>query len=122
MKQRQAEDLIGSIEKSRDYLVIVEGKKDKTSLEKLGFKRIFVIHETGISLGEKVEQIQSLCGKKDKVCILTDFDKGGKKMYKLLKSKLQEIGIKQDNTLRGGLLKLKISHIEGLSTFLKDSE
>jgi len=107
------------LEKAKEYLIIVEGKKDKTSLQKLGFQKIFVIHETGKSLGEKIEQIQEIVGK-NKVCILTDFDKKGKKMYLLLKSKLQEIGVRMDNTLRGFLLKQKISHIEGLYHFLQN--
>ena len=70
-------------------------------------------------MGEKIEQIQELVGK-DKVCILTDFDKKGKQLYLLLKSKLQEQGTRLDNTFRGVLLKEKISHIEGLAKFLKN--
>ena len=99
--------IIKQLEKAKGYLIIVEGKKDKSALQKLGFQKIFVIHETGKSLGEKIEQIQELT-EKNKVCILTDFDKKGKKMYLLLKSRLQEIGVRMDNTLRGFLLKQKI--------------
>lgn len=112
--------LLRQLEKAKNYLIIVEGKKDKSSLERLGFNRIFVIHETGKSLPEKIEQIQELCEKKDKVCILTDFDKKGKKLYLLLKSKLVEAGVRLDNTLRGFLLKQKISHIEGLFHFVNN--
>ena len=107
------------LKKAKNYLIIVEGKKDKSSLEKLGFSRIFVIHETGKSLPEKIEQIREIVGK-DKVCILTDFDKKGKKLYMLLKSKLVESGVRLDNTLRGFLLKQKISHIEGLFHFVNN--
>ena len=110
------------IEKAKNYLVIVEGKKDKAAMEHLGFKRVFMIHETGKSIGEKVEEIQELCSKKDRVCILTDFDKKGKQMYLLLKSKLAEAGVKLDNSLRAFLLGEKISHIEGLSHFLENGE
>ena len=116
------EKLAKEMNKAQDYLVIVEGKKDKLALEQLGFQKIFVIHETGKSLGEKIEQIQQLCSKKDKACILTDFDKKGKQMYLLLKSKLSEIGVKMDNTLRSFLLKEKVSHIEGLSTYLMNED
>ena len=110
------------IEKAKDYLVVVEGKKDKTALERLGFDRIFVFNETGQSLGERIERIQELCRKKDKVCILTDFDKQGKKLYLLLKSKLSEAGVKLDSSLRAFLLREKISHIEGLSHFIENEE
>ena len=115
-------ELLRQFEKAKKYLIIVEGKKDKFALRELGFKNIFVIHETGKSLPEKIEQVQELCGKKDKVCILTDFDKEGKKLYLLLKSKFSEMGIKTDNTLRGVLLKQRISHIEGLSRFTKNDK
>jgi len=89
-------------------------------LHYLGFHKIFIINETGKSLYEKIEQIQKIAGK-DKVCILTDFDKQGKKLYLLLKSKLLEMGVKMDNSFRGLLLKQRISHIEGLANFIKNN-
>ena len=113
-------ELFHQLEKAKDKIIIVEGKKDKIALQKLGFQKIFVINETGKSLPEKIEQIQALCSKKDKICILTDFDKKGKQMYLLLKSKLQEIGVRTDNTLRGFLLKERVSHIEGLFHFINN--
>jgi len=115
-------ELLKQIEKAKNYMIIVEGKKDAQSLRFLGFNKIFIINETGKSLYEKMEQIVNLCEKKDKVCILTDFDKKGKHLYLLLKSKLSETGVKMDNTLRGILLKERISHIEGLANFLKDKK
>ena len=108
------------MDKAQDYLIIVEGKKDRFSLTKLGFENIFVINETGKSLGEKIEKIQELCGKKDKACILTDFDKKGRQMYLLLKSKLNEAGVRMDNSLRSSLLKERISHIEGLHKYMEN--
>ena len=112
------EQLLKHLERAKQHLIIVEGKKDKAALEKLGFENIFVINKTGKSLPEQMEQIQELVGK-DKVCILTDFDKKGKQLYLLLKSKLQEIGVRQENSLRGVLLEQKISHIEGLAHFVE---
>lgn len=116
------QELFKQLEKAKNNWVIVEGKKDKLALQQLGFQKIFVINETGKSLYEKIEQIQTLCEKKDKVCILTDFDKKGKKLYFLLKSKLGEQGVRLDNRLRGFLLKEKISHIEGLFHFIENGE
>ena len=98
--------------------MIVEGKKDKVALSSLGFKKIFVIHESGKSIYEKIEEIESLADK-DKICILTDFDKKGKKLYLLLKSELSKRKVKLDNTFRGVLLKMRISHIEGLIHYLE---
>ena len=68
---------------------------------------------------ERIEEIASNVLKKEKVCILTDLDKQGKKLYLLTKSILQELGVKIDSSFRGLLIKAKISHIEGLSNFLK---
>jgi len=107
------------LEDAKEQFIIVEGKRDKSSLEKLGFKHIFVINETGKSLYEKIEEIEFLAGKK-KICILTDFDKKGKKLYLLLKSELGKRRVRLDNTLRGKLLKSRVSHIEGLSNFMKN--
>ncbi len=104
------------LEKARDNLIIVEGKKDKLSLEKLGFENVFVINETGKSIYEKIEEIENIAGKR-KICILTDFDKRGKKMYLLIKSELSRKRVKLDSSFRVVLLKLNISHIEGLSRF-----
>ena len=101
------------LEKAKDMLVIVEGKKDKAALETLGFKNIFIINEAGKSLYEKIEEIEEQAGKK-KICILTDFDKKGKKLYLLLKSELSKRKVKLDNSFREILLKENISHIEGL--------
>ena len=116
--------LLNAIEKAKQNLIIVEGKKDKHSLSCLGFEDIFMIHETGKSIQEKIEKVIEIQEQnpKQKICILTDFDKKGKQLYLLLKSKLQELGVRMDNTLRGALLKEKISHIEGLSSFIKNKK
>jgi len=113
----QIHELQKEIEKAKDCLIIVEGKKDFLSLQELGFENIFVINESGKSLYEKIEEIEQIAGKK-KVCILTDFDKKGKKLYLLLKRELSQKKVRMDNTFRGILLKEHISHIEGLSSFI----
>lgn len=106
-------------EKNKNLFIIVEGKKDKEALEELGFKNIFVINETGKSIYEKIEEIEEKAGKKE-ICILTDFDKRGKKLYLLLKSELSRRKVKLNNSFRIILLKLNISHIEGLSRFMEN--
>ena len=107
------------IEKAEGSLIVVEGKKDKAALQQLGFTNIFVINETGKSLSETIEEIEGMASQ-NKVCILTDFDKKGKSLYITLKSKFSERGVRLDNSLRSMLLKMRISHIEGLSSFLKN--
>jgi len=118
---KRLENLKKQIKKSQNYLFIVEGKKDKYALEKLGLKNIFIINESGKSIYEKIEELEEKTNQR-KICILTDFDKKGKKLYLLLKSELSKRKVKLDNSLRGALLKSKVSHIEGLSSFLEHQE
>ncbi len=102
-----------------DYIIIVEGKKDVSSLQNLGFVRVYAIHETGKTLRERAETIVKELSKKDRVCILTDFDKKGKMLYLKLKPIFQELGVRLDSTLRGVIIKSGVSHIEGLDSFMK---
>lgn len=103
--------------KAENSLVIVEGKNDKASLVKLGIINIFIINHEGKSLYESIEQAANTNSKE--VVILTDLDKKGKKLYELIKSSLSSNGAKFNNNLRNLLLKLKISHVEGLHAFLE---
>ncbi|MBX4196269.1 toprim domain-containing protein [Candidatus Pacearchaeota archaeon] len=100
-------------------LVIVEGKNDVAALVHLGFTRVYTIHETSVPLRERILHISREISKKDKVCILTDFDKKGKQLFDIIKTELQALGVKIDSTLRSILLKTGISHIEGLDAFLE---
>lgn len=119
MQAQIKEELQSILYKFHNHLIIVEGKKDKISLEKLGFFNIFILNEHGKSLNERIEEIESIA-KKKKVCILTDFDKKGKQLYLKIKSALSERPIHLDCKLRSLLLKTKITHIEGLAKFLED--
>jgi 5S rRNA maturation endonuclease (ribonuclease M5) len=102
-----------------DYVIIVEGKKDKSALKALGFEKVYELHQTGVSLRERLEQISQQIDRKDKVCILTDLDKKGKDLYMKSKTILQELGAKLDSSLRGLLIKGRVSHVEGLPKFLE---
>ena len=111
------------IQKYQEYVIIVEGKKDVSALKALGFKKVYAIHQTGIPLREKLEEISKKIEKKDRVCILTDLDRKGKQLYLLIKSELSQMkGIRLDSTLRGILLKSRVSHIEGLDKFIEKVE
>ena len=112
--QPQNQEAEKEINKAKEMLIIVEGNKDRNTLLNLGFKNIFVINETGKSLFEKIEEIEQTAGKK-KVCILTDFDAKGKKLYLLLKDELSKRKVRLDNSFRQVLLKKNVSHIEGLN-------
>lgn len=105
---------------NENFIVIVEGIKDKASLELVGFKNIVVWQ--GKPYYKKIEEIVGLAKKtKTEVIILTDFDKKGKQLYKIIKKELIKEGIKINDKLRKMLLKEKISHVEGLASFVKNN-
>lgn len=112
--------LKNDVEKFKDYVILVEGKNDVSALKNAGFERVYEIHKTGVGLRERIEQIAEGIEdkKRQKVCILTDLDKQGKKLYMLIKPILIELGVKVDSTLRGLLLKAKLSHMEGFEKFM----
>ena len=112
------QDLKAEIEKYKDYVIIVEGNKDVNSLKSLGFEKVYAIHQNGVSIKERAEQIVNQVDKKEKFCIMTDFDKKGKELYFKLKTIFQELGVRLDSTLRGIFLKARISHIEGAGKFI----
>lgn len=87
--------------------VIVEGRKDKKSLQELGLNNIIMLNSK--PLFEIVESINS-----KKVVLLTDLDAEGKKLYGMLKSGLTSHGIQTDDQLRRLLLKAKVVQIESL--------
>lgn len=94
-------------------LIIVEGKKDKAALEKLGIKKVIAISRK--PLYSFIDGINA-----KEVIILTDLDRTGKKLYSILRHNLQAKGIKIDRYFREYLFKnSKITQIEGLFHYLK---
>ena len=106
-------ELLQMIEKLSDSgkTIIVEGKKDKAALEKLGVKnKIFTINKPLFAVAEEI------AAKSKDVVILTDLDKKGKELYGKLSTMLQRLGVRIDNYYREFLFKkTKIRQIEGLS-------
>lgn len=99
--------------KNSKKLIIVEGKKDKIALEKLGVKNVVSISRKPIYVF--VESIDA-----KEVIILTDLDKEGRKLYHVLKHNLQKKGVKIDYYFREYLFKnSKITQIEGLVHYFK---
>lgn len=85
----------------------------------MGFEKLYAIHQTGVPIRERIRFIVEELDKKDRVCILTDFDKKGKQLYLLIKQEMQTLGVRLDSSLRGILIKSQVSHIEGLYDFVK---
>jgi 5S rRNA maturation endonuclease (ribonuclease M5) len=122
IKNPDLKNLLLEIEKSKNNLIIVEGKKDKTALIKLGFKKIFILNQNKKSIQEQTEEIEKIL-KKEKnklLSILMDFDKKGQTLYKKLKQELSLQKLKIDDSLSNTIKSLKISHIEGLNSYIKN--
>lgn len=112
-------ELLREIDKVKDRgaIVIVEGIKDKGALEELGFKNIVVFQ--GKPRYKKYEEITDLAKRlKAEAVILTDLDRKGRQLYGIIKKELSNHGVKVNDSLRRALLKEKISHVEGLATFV----
>ncbi|MEM4397004.1 MAG: toprim domain-containing protein [Candidatus Woesearchaeota archaeon] len=103
--------------KKGNFIIIVEGKKDKKALLDLGVNenKIFFlkkdIYSFSLEISKKLE-------KDDKVIILTDFDNEGIKLYKKIKEVLEKEHVKINNNLRERIKKLEIKHIEGLHSYI----
>ena len=117
---KNIEELNKEINKFKETgrIIIVEGKKDRRALEKLGFKNIVELNKK--PLFQIIEDISN----KNKECdILTDLDKKGKELYGKLNSGLCRYGVKVDNKFREFLQKnTRLSHIEGLFNYLNKEQ
>lgn len=98
--------------KRKNLLVVIEGIKDKRSLESFGIKNILTLNK---ALYAVVEEIAATA---KEVVLLTDLDNEGKKLYSVLSRDLQKHGVKIDNRLRELLFKTPLRHLEGLQAFL----
>ncbi len=102
-----------------DSFIIVEGKRDKESLEKLGFKNIITISgKTNEKLLQKLKERSA-----KKVLILTDFDSEGASKYKELCKFFERAGVKNDSYSRLEIKKLfrihKIEELKKLTKFIR---
>jgi len=103
------------IENTRSFRIIVEGKRDKEVMEKLGFKNVISICD------KKLDEILSFIDKD--VLILTDFDEEGEKIAKRLEEFLTSRGVKVRSTERRIFRKIfNVKKIEELKFILKFME
>ncbi|MBW2992384.1 toprim domain-containing protein [Candidatus Woesearchaeota archaeon] len=119
LKKEIIEDLLKHLEKIKEEntLIIVEGHKDKKSLEALGFSPNRIIPLARRALFKVVEQIII---KEKRVIILTDLDKTGKRLYSRLRTDLTQRGVYIDNKLRNFLFRhTKLRQIEGLKNYIE---
>lgn len=113
--------LLSALKTLKHEVVVVEGQRDKSSLLKLGLKNIFVLNRPCATFCSRIEALKKLAERREKRCaILTDLDKKGKFLYAALKRELTKEGIKIDDRLRRLLRKARVSHVEGLATYLSN--
>ncbi|MBI4143600.1 toprim domain-containing protein [Candidatus Woesearchaeota archaeon] len=99
--------------KNSNTLVIVEGKKDRAALHRLGIKNIVELSKKPL-----FQIVEEIAGSNKECIILTDLDKKGREIYGKLNSNLQKHGVKVNNKLREFLFKnTKLRQIEGISSY-----
>lgn len=113
-EKQELQDFLDSV-KSSNILVIVEGKKDRAALKKLGITNIMELSKKPL-----FRVVEEISGSNKECIILTDLDRKGREIYGKLNSDLQKNGVKVDNRLREFLFKsTRLRQIEGLSGYLE---
>ncbi|MBI2656350.1 toprim domain-containing protein [Candidatus Woesearchaeota archaeon] len=101
--------------KHSSTLIIVEGKKDKIALQKLGLSNIMELNKKPL-----FHIVEEIANSNDECVILTDLDREGKQLYSVLNSNLQKNGVKVNNKFREFLFRhTKLRQIEGMTTYLE---
>ena len=106
-------------EGSRGAVLIVEGKKDARALGLLGIKGDIITLSKGLSIVAFAEQISH---KHAKAIVLTDWDRKGGQLARMLRDALNANGVQVDEGIRTQLAvlsKKEAKDIEGLPKFLE---
>ncbi len=113
IRKRDIDEFLEIRRKTRNYVVIVEGKNDLVVMKQLGYEKVLTLNKP---IYELVEQLME---RKEKVMILTDMDKQGKRLFSTLKRELNNNGVMIDNSLREFLFRKGFSTIEGLTKLIE---
>jgi 5S rRNA maturation endonuclease (ribonuclease M5) len=100
-------------------VILVEGKRDREALAKLGVTGEFVLtsHKSLLNLSE------SLARSKKDIIILTDWDDRGEEVARQISVFMEADGARPDNTIRctlRGLLKKEIMEVENLFGYVEN--
>ena len=98
--------------------VIVEGRKDERTLRRLGLEGPILRLNKGVSVFSTCEEVSK---KHNKVILLTDWDRRGGHLAKLLREGLEANGVKYDDDIRARiavLTKKDIKDVESLARHL----
>ncbi len=122
-KRRLAELLAKLRDRSQSGVpILVEGRKDAEALASIGvFGKIISVKSSGHSLLDQLDELKTL----KEAIILTDFDRRGAQLAKLLSRSLTENRVKVDMAIwkeTRALVKHEIKDIEGLPALLEHME
>ena len=122
-KEKRASDFqkIWSDLRSLNFPIIVEGKRDKIALRKLGIKGDIIQLNDGKSVLSTIERISQRFGRSSQFVILMDWDKTGNKLAKQLVSFGEACDLVPNDKIRSALSKFsakEISCVEELPTFV----
>ena len=113
-KNDELNNLIEKIQNS-STLIIVEGRKDKAALQKLGLNNIIELNKKPL-----FQIVEEVANSNDECIILTDLDKKGKEIYGKLNSNLQKHGVRINNKFREFLFRhTTLRQIEGIDSYLE---
>jgi len=105
-------------EESKRTPIIVEGRKDEVALGLLGVKSNVVTLSKGMSIFAFCESISRTS---KRAIVLTDWDKKGGRLARMLKEALNANGVEVDSEIRAKLVilsKKEVKDIEGLPPFV----
>ena len=93
-------DLVSLLEELEGTVdaVVVEGARDVEALRRLGFGgRVEVCSRVGVA---DIDLVEELAKRAEVIVILTDFDKEGRRMNRMLSKLLERRGVKVEKRLR----------------------
>jgi 5S rRNA maturation endonuclease (ribonuclease M5) len=105
--------------RSEDTPIVVEGLKDVHALRRMGVKKNIISLGKGLSVFAFCERLSRKSGS---AIVLTDSDRKGGKLARMLKEALEANNVKADTDLRARLAllsKKEVKDIEGLPTYIR---
>lgn len=109
--REEFEEFVELMDSLLEVSTIVEGCNDRRALESLGFSDVHVLDEPVYKVAERFS-------KKDRVQILTDFDRAGKRLFCELRHLLCQRGVDLQRELRLAVKETGVTQVEDLAVFV----